>query len=68
MKETVIDILTSEITRIAVELIIAAVLVFFVVKYSGKKKEILRDREKSAAAVQYRELDEMLVNKRRRSK
>lgn len=68
MKETVIDILTSEITWIAVELIIAAVLVFFVVRYSGKKKEILREREKSAAAVQYRELDEMLVNKRRRSK
>lgn len=68
MKEAIIGILTSYYTWIAIELIVVAVLVFFVVKYARKKKIIKQDIEKRNLAFQYKELDEKLANKKRNEK
>ena len=65
MKDTLISIFTSYYTWIAIELIIIAVLVFFVLKYSRRKKIKTQDIEKRELAFQYKELDEMLTNKKR---
>ena len=65
MKETVMSVLTSYYTWIAVELIVIAVLVFFVLKYSRRKKIRKQDIEKRELAFRYKELDEMLANKKR---
>lgn len=65
MKSILIGILTSYYTWIAIELILIAVLVFFVRRYSRKKKAAQRELAKQTQAVQYRELDEKLENKRR---
>lgn len=65
MKETAINIITSYYTWIAIELIAIAVLVFFVLKYSKKKRVTQQDIEKRKIAFQYKELDEMLINKKR---
>ncbi len=66
MKEVLMSIITSYYTWIVLELIIAAVLVFFVAKYSRANKEIKKSIGVRKAAHQYQELDEMLVNKKRR--
>lgn len=65
MKGIIIGILTSYYTWIAIEVILIAVLVFFVRKYSRRKKAAQRELAKQTQAVQYRELDEKLENKRR---
>ncbi|MBE6019098.1 MAG: hypothetical protein E7230_01995 [Clostridiales bacterium] len=65
MKETLILILTSRVTWIAIELIIAGVLLFFVVKNSKRNKALKAEIDKKTSAYQYQELDEMLKNKKR---
>ena len=68
MKEILINIFTSYYTWIAIEVIVIAILVFFVIKNSRKKKATLRDIEKRNIAFQYKELDEMLANRKRNEK
>ncbi len=68
MKGTIVSVLTSYYTWIAIELLIIAVLVFFVLKYSRRKKIRKQDIEKKELAFQYKELDNMLANKKRNRK
>ena len=65
MKDIIIAIITSRVTWIAIELIAVGILVFFVVKASKRNKAIRADAQKRTEAYQYRELDEMLKNKKR---
>ena len=65
MRDVFLEIVTSYYTWIAIEMIAIAVLVFFVAKNSRRKKEITEEMNKLTVAHQYRELDEMLINKKR---
>ena len=64
MKETLIGILTSYYFWIAIEAIIIAVLLYFVVKYSTRNKALRKELETESQKSQYKELDEMLANNR----
>ena len=65
MKEILLNIATSYYTWIAVELIVIAVLVFFVSKNKRRKKKTKKALEEQITASQYQELDNMLVNRKR---
>lgn len=66
MKGTMTEILTSPIFWIVLaELLAIAILTFFIMKNSRRKKTIKADIEHSMRVSQYRELDEMLENKKR---
>lgn len=65
MKEILLNIATSYYTWIAVELIVIAVLVFFVRKNKRRKKATKKALEEQITASQYQELDNMLVNRKR---
>ena len=66
MKETMTEILSSPILWIVLaELLAIAILVFFIMKNSRRKKTIKEDIAHNLRVSQYRELDEMLVNTKR---
>lgn len=65
MKEILLTIITSYYTWIVIELIVLAVLVFFVRKNSLRKKAIKAALEEQYTASQYMQLDNMLVNRKR---
>ena len=67
MKETILSIFSSFYTWIAIELIIIAVLVFFVVRYSRRKKAKISEISRQKETSRYSELDDMLVNRKKRS-
>ena len=65
MKELFLEMIASHIFWIAVELLVIAILAFFIIKNTKRKKTIKEDLEHIYRDSQYRELDKMLVNKKR---
>lgn len=65
MKEMILEIIKTYYFWIVVELVVIAILTFFIMKNSRRKKAIKEDMEHNLLASQYRELDEMIANKKR---
>ena len=65
MKEKVMMLLTNPITWIVAELIVIAILIFLVRKYSRRKNELEQALESSMQSQQYKDLDERIANRKR---
>ena len=66
MGDNLIEILTSYYFWIVIEAIIIVILLYFIVKYSRLNKALKKEKEIRSWQNQYRELDNMLVNNRRK--